>query len=135
MVTCGTLTVEQAEQPEANISVASCTLTPSSGSSVGQNTEVRVDYTLENTGGSDGTVTLGVLANGQEWESYSFTVPANGQNSSYEAFTPAAMGITGSMTVEISLSGADAATAGVMSADGGSVTGLSRRTSCASCGT
>jgi hypothetical protein len=101
MVSCGTLTVEQ---PQASISLQNCNTSPSGGE-VGQNDTVEVSATAVNTGDASGGVTVTFYANGQTVESRSRTVSPGGTSTVSATFTPAQLGLSGSVQTEVQLSG------------------------------
>lgn len=135
MVDCGTLTVEQ---PQANIAISDCSLTPSAGSTIDPADTVTATATVRNTGDATGTLTLSFMVNGQQFGSASVTVGAGGQETAQASFTPSNLSLTGSIDISVDEVGALRAGARKQSArlrsDGGRRTGVKLQSGCKSCG-
>lgn len=106
MVDCGTLTVEE---PQADISITDCSLSPGSGSTVEPSDTLQATVSLNNFGDASGTVTVTFTANGQQFGSQTVTVAGNGTDDATAQFTPTSLGVSGSVTVDVQLSGGAAA--------------------------
>lgn len=97
----------------ASISLHDCNVTQD-GETVPPSESIGIFYQLENTGQTEGTVTVRALANGQEVDSSVDDVQGDFiTGNRILSFVPADMGLGGQLNIEVEVTGEDAVTESV----------------------
>jgi hypothetical protein len=94
---------------QAAIVINDCSLTPEPGSTLDPNDVVEVQFSLRNDGDAAGVVDCEITAGGTTIDTFQQDANAGATRDFITTFVPVNYGLTGSFTVDVTISGADAA--------------------------
>jgi hypothetical protein len=89
MVQCGTV---QVREPQADISIVGCDLTPPSGTVIEPSTNVEFTVSVRNNGQARGSRQITFIIGGQTFGTVSVSVAPNTTKSVTQSFVPSALG-------------------------------------------